>query len=294
MENRKIQLEERKTFRPGTGKELILWENGLSISGCEKHDVVNKVSDIASFFEGHIKSNNISKLTLFELGSGGLWGTTNICRHLLDNCNLDKVDIIISDPGYSEHLFGWYDLTSREFPIDHRQSTIAVFNGDNDIIKASFEEFTSNHQIKVNIRGADETFHFRDVCRFKQKSFHGFHDEQLTWPEHRHNLVTFMREMLKYRKSRTSVTLNVCGRLTDEELFDWEGVPEVFPTLNQPLFYFDIHMHYRLSILMTNYLRDYTQGNVVIANAFDRRTNFMFNLTKRFFRFSKPWKIMPR
>ena len=36
-----------------------------------------------------------------------------------------------------------------------------------------------------------------------------------------------MRQMLQYRNYPTKVTVNVCGRLTDDELFDWDGLPEV-------------------------------------------------------------------
>jgi len=290
MGEKELVLEERETSRPGTGKEIILWKDGLSISGCEKHDVVNKVSDISTFFELHIKDNDIRELTLFEMGSGGLWGTMRVCRHILDNCNLNRMDIILSDAGYSDHLHGLYDITSREFSIDHRSSTVAVLSG-NDIISGSYQEITKDHKVKVNIHGADQDFFFREVCAMKKKNFHGFYDERLMWPEHRINVTTFMRQMLQYRNYPTKVTVNVCGRLTDDELFDWDGLPEVFTNTTQPLFYYDIHMHYRISILMSNYLRERFQGNVIVANAFDSKSKLLYKFTKRFFKYTTPWKL---
>jgi len=172
-----------------------------------------------------------SSITVLEVGSGGMLGTSLTIKHVLENYDFHNVNVILSEHGFHFSRCGIFHLLG-EPPPDSRKLALA----DLAPLQDDPEE--------------EEIIYFTK----KKDSFAKFSNDHF-WKSQSNDLSTFFTNIRNY--AETSSTSNINVRLTGDILHTqgYENLRNVLgePT-NQPLLFFTSHLNptvtYRLESQM--------------------------------------------
>jgi len=252
------------------------------VIGVDFQRVFRDLAYICSFFEENIHRKELKEVTVFETGSGGLWGITQICTHLINTRKLDEIEIVISEPGFNQKYYGEYWIDNSYESIEKDGRTLAVIK-NYDVSFGTFKNFIDDENLILNINGINQEARIKDICLYKPSKYSGHHVEIEQLYQHREQIHSFMKHMLRQRHL-CNIKVILCGKLSDEDNADWSKAEKVLgENKSKQIFYFNTHVKMKTSIGVEQFLRK-TYPKVIVAYSKSWKSRKLFSYLKPFLR----------